>query len=214
MSYFLDLSAAKPLFYGTTRRVYRHPEQADWLVKVPSHSEEARRAANIPAWKKRFKPTGIANITNLREIAEILRLNPRARAELPHIYNFVGLAATTYGWGQVVKAEYDGRGEYAPTLEQIAAEGEKYREPLQRFIRWAKRTPAVFIDLEPWNCVLAERGGKAEIVLIDGIGEKTVIPFRTYFPALNRRKNKQQISQFFQSLELVKQGKSPHRRRA
>lgn len=210
--YFLDLAEDKPLFYGTTRRVYRHPQDASLLVKVPSQAEEERRIANRPEWKQRFKPTGIANITNMREAAEMLRLNPKAEPELPHLFAFIGLVATNHGWGQMVRAEYDSEGNYAPTLEQIASEPKRYQQPLKNFIQWAKKTDAVFIDLEPWNCVLAERGGKEQIVVIDGIGEKTIIPFRTYFPALNKKKNAQQIARFFASLELVKQGKAPQRR--
>jgi len=214
MAYFLDLAAAEPLFYGTTRRIYRHPQDASLLVKVPSRQEEARRAANMPKWKQRFKPTGIANITNLREVAEILRLNPEAEVQLPHIYSLVGLVATNFGWGQIVKAEYGADGGYAPTIEQIANQPQLYQEALDKFLRWAAEAPAVFIDLEPWNCVLARRGDHDEIVVIDGLGEKTVIPFRTYFPRLNYKKNAAQIKQFLASLELVKQGKGPHRRRA
>jgi len=214
MPYFLDLSGNEPLFYGTTRRVYRHPQDPALLVKVPSRQEEERRRANRPAWKQRFKPTGIANITNLREMAEIIRLNPEALPCPPHIFCFIGLVATNYGWGQVVKAETEASGAYAPTLESIAQDSARYQKPLEQFITWAKTTPAVFIDLEPWNCVLAKRKGEQQIVLIDGIGEKTIIPFRTYFPSLNSKKNARQIAQFFHSLELVKQGKTPARRRA
>jgi len=214
MPYSLDLSAAEPLFRGTTRRIYRHPQDASLLVKVPSREEEARRRANQPGWKQRFKPTGIANITNLREIAEIVRLNPEARPQVSHIYSCIGLIATNFGWGQIVKAEYGADGAYAPTLEQIADRPQLYQNALNEFIAWVKICPAVFIDLEPWNCVLAQRNGREEIVMIDGLGEKTVIPFRTYFPSLNQKKNAEQIKQFFASLELAKQGKSPHRRRA
>ncbi|KAA6404772.1 YrbL family protein [Candidatus Tokpelaia sp.] len=214
ISYFLDLSDNEPLFYGTTRRVYRHPHDPALLVKVPSRQEEERRHANRPAWKRRFKPTGIANITNLREMAEIMRLNPEALPCPPHIFSFIGLVATSYGWGQIVKAERDENGSYAPTLESIAQDSSRYEKPLQEFIAWVKTAPIVLIDLEPWNCVLAERNGKQQIVLIDGMGEKTIIPLRTYFPSLNNKKNARQIAQFFNSLELVKQGKTPARRRA
>jgi len=214
MPCFLDLSGKEPLFRGTTRRVYRHPRDPALLVKVPSRQEEERRRANRPAWKQRFKPTGIANITNLREMAEIIRLNPEALPCPPHIFSFVGLVATSYGWGQIVKAERDENGDYAPTLESIAQDSSRYEKPLQEFIAWVKTAPIVLIDLEPWNCVLAERNGKQQIVVIDGMGEKTVIPLRTWFPSLNNKKNARQIAQFFHSLELVKQGKTPPRRRA
>jgi len=213
-AYFLELSAENLLFRGTTRRVYRHPSDSSLLVKVPSAAEEARRLANRPNWKKRFKPTGIANITNLREIAEMLRLNPNAAETVPHIYSFVALAPTNHGWGQIVKAEYGADGAYAPSLEQIALRPELYKKPLEEFITWARETSAVFIDLEPWNVVLANRAGRQELVMIDGIGEKNAVALRTYFPSLNRKKNAKQIEQFFHSLELVKQGKSPARRQA
>lgn len=212
MSYFLDLSISAPLFYGTTRRIYRHPQDSSLLIKVPSAAEEARRLANRPQWKRRFKPTGIANITNLREMSEMLRLNPEAESQKPHIFSFVGMVPTNYGWGQLVQAEYDEYGNYAPTLENIAHITESYQKPLEDFIRWVETTDTVFIDLEPWNCVLADRMGKKQIVVIDGIGEKNVIPLRTYFPALNKKKNARQIARFFKSLEQVKCGKSPMRR--
>lgn len=200
----LELSGLEPSFWGTNRCIYIHPDDPDLLIKVP-RKEAIERAKQIPNWKRRFKPLGAGSI-NFHEMRESMRLHPSAIGRLPHLFTTVGLIQTSMGWGLIVEAERDRAGNYAPTLAAIARETERYQKSLEKFMHWLETTPAVFYDLNPWNLVLSFRDGQDEIVVIDGVGEKSALQSRTYFQSMNRKKNRKAGLSFYRFLERIKSG--------
>jgi len=206
MKYILDLSGQKPLFYGSNRSVYLHPDDPDLLVKVPHRKAVKSFGSHMPKWKRRFKLLGGGLPQSFREFKEYMRLNLTAAERLPFIFVSAGFIATTEGWAHVVRVERDAQGNYAPTLGSIINQPEKYEKPLKEFLQWAENTPAAFSNMEPWNLVLAHRDGKDEIVSIDGIGERSFIPWRAFFPSLNKRKNKKKIERLLARIEQMKTG--------
>jgi len=95
----------------------------------------------------------------------------QAGKQTDHIFEFLGLALTDLGYGMVVKAEYDDKGNYAPTLSSV----KDWNQPhiavaLADFRRFLQATPLAYYDLSKKNVVLSFRGGKWQIVIIDGIG--------------------------------------------
>jgi len=189
MQLIVDLSELKPLFHGGNRIVYIHPENPDLLIKVPHWRTVDNFNKKNLGWKKRFKLLGGGLPQSYREFFEYMRLNLTAIEDMPHIFASAGMIRTSLGWGHVVQAERDERGNYAPTLASIIHEPEKYEQALAEFLAWVEDTPTVCTNLEPWNLVLAWRHGKNELVSIDGIGDRSFVPFRAYFPSLNKRKN-------------------------
>jgi len=204
MQLIVDLSQLKPLFHGSNRIVYIHPENPDLLIKVPHWRTVDNFNKRVSGWKKRFKLLGGGLPQSYREFYEYMRLNLSAVKDMPHIFSSAGMIRTSQGWGHVVKAERGADGEYAPTLASIIHEPEKYEQPLAEFLQWIENTPTVFTNLEPWNLVLAWRRGKNELVSIDGIGDRSSVPFRAYFPWLNKRDNRPHIKKLLWRIEELK----------
>jgi len=84
----------------------------------------------------------------------------------------------------------------------------KIRTALDEFENWVKETNVVLYDLNPWNLVLAYRNGKEEVVIIDGISEKSALKVRTYFPSVNTKKNLKVYARFERFMERIKNGKN------
>ncbi|KAA6204779.1 MAG: hypothetical protein DU429_08895 [Candidatus Tokpelaia sp.] len=207
MRHFLDLTNRKPIFYGSNRVVYVHPEDPDFFVKVARPRAVKNYLDRIPKWKRRFKILGGGLPQSFREFREYMRLNLPAAPVLPYIFVSAGFVATSEGWGHVVKAERGEDGNYAPTLASIINEPGKYEKPLADFLSWVVDTPAAFTNLQPWNLVLAQRDGKNQIVSIDGLGERCFIQFRAYFPSINKRKNRRRVRKLLWRIEELKAGR-------
>lgn len=202
MTYSITLSGLEPRFKGSVRAVYVHPDDSKLLIKVP-HEGLHDRVKVTPEWKKRFKPLG-AGAANMHELRETMRVRPTAMGRLKHIFTVKSMVETDLGWGLVVEAEFGQDGNYAPVLSQIVNQPELYQNALEEFLDWIPSTNAVFYDLNPWNLVLAWRNGKQEIVIVDGIGEKSAIQARTYFPSINKKENQKVIERFQRHLEKIK----------
>ena len=198
----IELRKSVPHFKGNARLVFVHPDNPDLLIKV-LRPEWIAKTKEIPEWKKRFKPLG-ANSVNMHELYEIVRVNPSAKAMQPHLFSVVGFQQTDLGWGLVVKAEKDEQNNYARPLSSFAKNVDMIRAALDDFEQWIKTTNVVLYDLNPWNLVLAHRGGKQEIVIIDGIAEKSALKMRTYFPSINTKKNMKVYARFLRFMERIK----------
>lgn len=201
----IELKGCKPRFKGNARLVFVHPDNPDLLVKV-LRPEWIAKTRQVAEWKKRFKPLG-ANSVNMHEFFEIVRINPHAETLLPHMFSVVGLQQTDLGWGLVVRAEKDENNNYAQPVAAFAKDVSPIRDALDEFENWVKQTDVILYDLNPWNLVLAHRNGKQEIVIIDGISEKSALKFRTYFPSINAKKNLKVYARFQRFMERIKNGK-------
>jgi len=95
----------------------------------------------------------------------------KAGVPTKHIFEFLGLVLTNLGYGLVVKAEYDDKGNYAQTLKQIKDWSPPHiQAALAEFRRFLRQTPLTYYDLSRRNTVLAWRQGRWQLVIIDGIG--------------------------------------------
>ena len=202
----IELKGREPQFKGNARLVFIHPDNPDLLVKV-LRPEWIDKTKQVPVWKKRFKPLG-ANSVNMHELFEIVRINPHAESIQPHMFTVVALQQTDLGWGLVVKAEKDKNNDYAKPVAAFAKDVSKIRTALDEFENWVKETNVVLYDLNPWNLVLAYRGGKEEVVIIDGISEKSALKVRTYFPSVNKKKNLKVYARFERFMERIKNEKN------
>ena len=202
----IELKGREPQFKGNARLVFIHPDNPDLLVKV-LRPEWIAKTKQVPEWKKRFKPLG-ANSVNMHELFEIVRVNPHAESIQPHMFTVVALQQTDLGWGLVVKAEKDKNNNYAKPLAAFAKNMDEIRTALDEFENWVKETNVVLYDLNPWNLVLAYRGEKEEVVIIDGISEKSALKVRTYFPSVNKKKNLKVYARFERFMDRIKNGKN------
>ncbi|EJF88899.1 YrbL family protein [Bartonella tamiae] len=196
------LSKMTPIFKGNARLVFVHPTNSDALIKVP-RPEWISKTQTIPHWKKRFKPFG-ANSVNLHELREIIRINPDAEMYQSHMLTVLGFQPTDLGWGLVVRAERGENGDYAQPVAHYAQDLAHINYALEAFENWIKKTNAVLYDLNPWNLVVSQRKKILEIVVIDGIAEKSALQTRTYFPTFNKKKNLEVFERFKKHLEKIK----------
>lgn len=197
------LSGLEPHFKGNARLVFVHPDDADLLIKVP-RPEWIAKTLMVPKWKKRFKPLG-ANSVNMHELREIIRINPKPEIQQDHMFTVIGMQQTDLGWGLIVRAERSENGEYAAPVANFANKREEIEPALAKFREWVHQTNAVLYDLNPWNLVLANRNGKKQIVVIDGISEKSALQIRTYFRSINAKKNQDVYARFLRQMERLRQ---------
>lgn len=95
----------------------------------------------------------------------------KAGAPAKHIFEFLGSTLTNFGYGLIVKAEYDDKGNYAQNLAAIQDwTAPHIRAALAEFRQFLYETPLAYYDLSRRNTVLAWREGRWELVIIDGIG--------------------------------------------
>lgn len=196
----ISLARATPLFRGSAREVFQHPDAPDLFIKVPKPKFRGERP---PHWRKRFRPLGGYSIS-LRELRESVRLSMADGRSETHISTAIGLVRTDIGWGLIVHREQDGSGNLAPTVGQMIDNGrfDEVRPALDRFLLWLESTNAVVQDLHEDNIVFADRNGTPEIVIIDGFGDRSALMLRTYFPYLNKRRMKYFIERFHRKLKL------------
>lgn len=173
------LTDRTPLATGHLRQVFQHPDNPDYVIKVMRQDAVASRGAGA-RWYKRL-PRTQHYIGYVREIKEYVAMQARLKGRDAPIARMVGVIETDFGLGLISEKVRDGNGALAPTLAVLYA-----RE--NGFTAFVERELATFFDalidcnvivgdMHAWNIVHGSdsRGGP-RFVLIDGFGEKHVIP--------------------------------------
>jgi len=167
---------------GGRNLVYRHPENADLLIKVINPKFIARSSFKI---KLLHKSTTINRFRlskcYIREIIESMRLRFAQNYQHPNfIQQFTGIVDTNFGFGIVVKAERGKDGHYAKTLKTLIKANQyntEIQKKLDEFYNALANCDISVSDCAPANLVYAYNDEVGDhFVLIDGIGEKTLIP--------------------------------------
>lgn len=200
----LALAHLEPLATGRLRLVFRHPESPQLLVKtLRGDVATARQRAR---WYKRFVRTG-PYVAYLREIREYLASRARHPDAPVPIVAIGGLVETDLGVGLVQEAVRDASGALAPTLrELVLAEGlsPRIRAGIDDFIAALIRYDVIVGDMHPGNIVhgIDGRGGP-RFVLVDGFGEKNILPYCSWSTALNARHTRQRAAVLRRKLEQL-----------
>ena len=153
---------------GRDRTAYRLRDRPEWLAKVARPGVDGVR---LIWWEHR-----------------VARHAEAAGLPIPRVR---GLIATEHGPAQVVDAVLDSNAGLGPTLAQLAQEariGQTECAALNRFAAALLDTGLPFYELRPSNLVLGRRGGvgPAAFWLVDGFGERQVLPLRRLLPARRR----------------------------
>lgn len=199
MDVILKLSDKKPLFQGLTRSVFEYEHNSNILIKVPTIAWRNKISASS-RFRKLRKAINI-NSPNFRELREYIRYSPNTSEHLKHLLQITGLVATDLGWGLLVKAERSQDGNYARPLGAYLNVIKTYRKEIDEFVAWVKETKIVCYDLKFDNILLTWRDGKAELVLIDGIGESGVFQKRKWFSKHNHSRNIKELDEFLDALK-------------
>lgn len=197
----LELKNCTPMFdNGRHRVVYQHPENAELIVKVVRPKWGEQHAA-FNSWKKRFKPLR-ENSINMHEFHEMMRLDLDINRRTPHLLTTLGMVRTDLGWGMVCELEKDVDGTPAKSVCDLGEKLKDYIPEFKEFCNAILNSRVVLTSCHRDNVVLAWREGHYEFVIIDGIGERTAIPLRTYFPSINKKKNLKRLHGLTRSLKI------------
>lgn len=194
------LKDAEVVAAGSTRNVYRHPDDPSLLIKVIRPSAIEERFGRGAPWYKLKRRRYRHLIAYLREIREQIAVRATGGAHPPFLQKIVGLAETDMGMGFVVEAIRGRDGNYASTVEELIRRrqmDQPTREKLDEFLDDLVSSPVIVADLNLSNVVLGytpERGN--HFVLIDGVGFKNIIPLERMSAYVNRWGKARKVSHF------------------
>jgi hypothetical protein len=192
----VELATETPLAIGSKRLVFEHPLDRGLVIKVmrPEFSDKTLAKGLNRLWvARRYHYSA----TFVREVREMIEVRFELLSHPNVIQRFVGFAETDLGLGMVSIAARGLDGKLAPTLNQMIARkavDADARQALQRFCDDVLACPIVVGDLHAGNIVYAyneERGH--HFVMIDGIGDKTLVPLLRLFPRLRARSKRRKI---------------------
>lgn len=193
---FIDLKDQTASASGSLQHVFAYPGRDDLLIKVVRKNFAESKWTGWRGWLKRRRRLGVLT-SALRTITEHLAMRNAGLFPGRHLQEFVAVVETSEGIGIVVRAVRGRDGGYAPTLRTLLEQGRFTRETqvlLDEFSDWLINSPLIVGDLHVGNVVLAHDDEHGErLVLIDGMGEKNLIPLNTFFPGLNRANTRDRL---------------------
>ncbi len=214
--YSLTLSLDETHFVAKGQRclVYRHPEYANLLIKVINPLFQERKNFKTRLLK-RFPAINRYRLSKcyIRELIESMRLRFNKHYTPPScLQQVAGLVDTNLGLGLVVIAEKGRDGAYAKTLKSFIQANQfdqQIQKKLEVFYQQLAVSDVVVSDCCPRNIVYAYNETEGDhFVLIDGIGEKNLIPYLRLSAYLRKKYRLKQIELFKKHVEasLVKYG--------
>ncbi len=191
----INLSDSQPIANGTVRSVFDFPGHPDLLIKVFTRSGDrvSHRLGKRLAWK--LFPEAQYRST-LKELECELRVSLKLGADIEHspLSRMLGVVQTTRGAGVVVERIAGLEGGLAPKLYEVIRSGldGSALDALNRFVGQMFDLHIVARDVKSSNIVYGTRGAGPACFLIDGYGERNLVPLRSLSRRLNDRSlNKQ-----------------------
>lgn len=208
----LRLEECTSVASGGTRIVYQHPLHDDMLIKVIRPDITGKNGAVVTPPERRRKyriarlrPFGVY-VTFHRELRETLRLARRNYPRLDFAFPFPrthGLIWTTSGLGLIVEKICSADNSLAPSLDELLTQGaftQAHWEKLKGLFDLCARNHLVAGDLHAQN-FLYEDKGEGRFVIIDSIGEKSLIPIYELSSLVNRIKLRRKLYELKQRIE-------------
>lgn len=194
----LRLKDLPPLAQGSYRNIYQHPHDANLLVKVlgpRAHTPTFR-------WYKPWRQFTIYR-TLKREVREYRALEKRGLVDLPFLQKFHGIVDTDLGWGISVSKIMTGDGKLAPTLVTVVKERGLNGDLRGKLLALRDQIighAIVFMDVHGENIVVTP---DEKLVVIDGLGDRLLIPVNALNAAINRRNIMRYFKQTIRQLEDI-----------
>lgn len=179
--------------------VYCHPQDNQLLIKV-LNPQFCRKNSFKTRLLKRIPTIHRYRLSKcyIRELIESVRLRFNDNYSPPScLQQVTGIVDTNLGPGMVVWAERGRDGHYAQTLKHLIQTGQ-FNDPMQKklneFYQQLAHCDVAVSDTVPRNLVYAydETIGD-HFVLIDGIGEKTLVPYLRLSAYLRKKIRLRQI---------------------
>ncbi len=182
---------------GGSRDVFQHPDHEHLLVKIVRAASKKGPASDKP-WGSAFRRYEFYT-PYVREMKEYVAVHVRSHGIPRCIQRCYGLVDTNLGLGMVVEKLCGADGGLAPNIARLVrTHGITTRlwESVAGFHEEIRKHQFIVNDMNPSNVVRALEGGEERFVLVDGLGEKNLIPIRTLIPGLNRYKIERDIKYF------------------
>lgn len=200
----LQLQDATPLTRGRSRLVFRHPEDPNLIVKVVRPEVVDDRFGNNTKWYKKRRRFG-KFISYIREIQEFIAVHA-SENKAPHfLQRIAGFSQTDLGLGLVVEAVLDDAGNLAPSLTALIKTGKfdtQAEEALRTTLDLLLHSNVIISDLNPGNLVYTHSQEHGHyFVLIDGLGNNSLIPSKTLSSRLNRRSKLGRFERLYKRIE-------------
>lgn len=204
----LVLSNRDPLLCSKTRRVFKHPEDDRFLVKVHI-SRRPEQGKNGPgAWLANKSDHFLYTTGIMRELQQFVESRYKDYgAIVEHIAPIYGVIDTDIGLGLMVAAVKDAQGQLAPTVRRLFQNDAMTAErcaKLERLLREIEETQLVIGDLNQENIVLENAdGGGERFMIIDGLGERTWIPTQRWLAFVSSRQKRNFVDKVRARLKRV-----------
>ena len=188
----LTLAHQPPLAIGNLRAIHQHPLQPALLVKTLRPQAVARRYDAPGRWLKRL-PRARQYTGFVRELKEYMALQARAPGGIAPVARMVGIVETDLGIGLVSEKIVDATGAMAPSLHTIYRQNGGASEwtdaALDKLLEELLRFNVIVGDLHASNIVYGSdsRRGTPRFILVDGFGEKNLVPLKSIWRWLNQR---------------------------
>ena len=185
------LSDRERLARGAVRDVYDRPGRPGEILKTMRSRKRAAYGpgAGLGRWLGRMLGLGPYR-SFLREYETYLRTGYRADKlgrPIP-IAPFGALVRTDEGLALVCAKIADEHGALAPTLRRLMRDGRMDPAMVERLNAFVADVYALGVNVPDMNGTNIVYDPHAmRFVLVDGYGDKTLIPVRRWIPALNRR---------------------------
>ncbi|MEP2030028.1 MAG: YrbL family protein [Paracoccaceae bacterium] len=201
------LSGQRPLRRGGRRAVYAVPGKPELLIKVDTKEHNKKP---LPLLKRVIR--WLFPLTHHRdkiieakcEIATALKLGPKAEeSPLP---KFFGIAATDLGSGSVIEKIVDQNGNIATTFYVLCKKGIITDHLIGLLNELVGKIYDLHIDcndIHEGNIVLGYRNGKEALFLIDGYGDRNIIPLRAWVRIINNNRLDNQCQKMADSANFV-----------
>lgn len=184
------LKDAEVVAAGSTRNVYRHPDDPSLLIKVIRPAAIEERFGRGAPWYKFRRRRYRHLIAYLREIREQIAVHATGGGHPPFLQKIVGIVETDMGMGFVVEAVRSRDGDFAPTVAELIRRGQMDRQArakLDQFLDDLVASPVIVADMHLSNVVFGYTPDLGDhFVIIDGVGFKNVIPLERMSQHLNR----------------------------
>jgi hypothetical protein len=184
----LEIDETKRIGTGKWRIVYLHPEDDTKVLKLhrADNSPAARRARR---WQNRLLHQSRFD-ANARDLRLYRRLAARAPEVLDRIGAVHGIVDTNQGPALMAEHVRDADGRTSQSLwRHVGQNGLADMLPLLDDFFEALASHHVPVEDPTYhNILVCKNGPKMRLILVDGLGDPTLIPYKTLFKGLNREK--------------------------
>lgn len=204
----ISLEGARPIAAGGRRYIFEHPENPDLLIKVMRADNLQHRWFDAP-WYRRLARTG-PYVSYMREFKEYLSSRRYSDGPSP-IARIVGLIDTDLGLGLVAEKVTGADGGMAPSLEAMVLDQgmtPAIMSLVNRLFDEVLRHYVIVNDLHAANVVYGtdSRGGP-RLVIVDGFGEKNVLPLNSMSRRHNARRTRLKFDRLRAQLAAIEQAR-------